>query len=326
MSDNSDEQTTQMPETQAEPKSQAETESHISAYGLLRKAVQLAREREQQERAARDKPGPHRSFWASQVCHDCARRAVYQRAKVEVTTPLTFRALCRFALGDLLEEWGRRLMAEAMRVERPGWEWHDDDQPDGRNWLVATMPKDQGDDLYARTDAVMVSPDGQWVPIEYKSIAARALRYGLPNDHHMRQLGLWLWLAELQGCPITPAGGRLVYIVKDDARIFEFGIALTNQLRAWIGRRVELLRHCWGEGPGKGGKMPPRPAHPHEKRPIWNPTQYWGCTQWVNKGAKGTPRFIPRCPWFATCWRGWLEEHDHVLLPDPEDEEPRFTY
>jgi len=87
-------------------------------------------------------------------------------------------------------------------------------------------------DTYARVDGVLEV-------VEFKSIASKKFAYkSLPDENHILQIGCYLTFPG-EG-DIVPQRGRLVYWSKDDARIEEYLVQPTDELKAKV--KTELAR------------------------------------------------------------------------------------
>ena len=158
------------------------------------------------------------SFYASSLGY-CKRKQIYKRCNTQETNPADDRGLRVFSVGNLFHEWLTSI------VERSGTKIQEEVEVENKQYNVK-----------GRIDAI-IEKDGEKLVYEIKSINSKGFNYlKEPKPENVKQLISYLWLTKNKE-------GRLIYLSKDDARIVEFPIRLTDKLLKEVKDELKELNY-----------------------------------------------------------------------------------
>lgn len=179
------------------------------------------------------------SFYASSL-GSCKRKQIYKRKNTPETNPADDRGLKVFSVGNSFHSWLTDI------IERSG----------------ATLKTEvevisEEFNLKGRVDAI-IEKDGKTLIYEIKSINSMGFSYlKKPKEEHIMQLISYLWLTENYE-------GRIIYLSKDDARVLEFPVYLTDELLDKVKDELKILNHFY-----KNNALPSRLPLDSKNKKNW---------------------------------------------------------
>ncbi len=218
---------------------------------------------------------PPDDWWHPSQLSGCLRQTIYQSRGTPESNPRDARSKRILRVGHIVHEFtqdgvGRHPEVLASYAE-----------------VRITHPYYR---VTGSVDQIVQLAPAVWVVIEYKTINSMAFKYrDLPKPEHERQLVAYLVTLRDFGSAdstIGPlgdslAGGRIVYISKDDLRIEECEVFLTPAREQELASTVAEL-----EAHKAAGTLPPRlPLEPDPK--TSKATRSWRCRY---------------CPYQDLCW------------------------
>jgi hypothetical protein len=198
--------------------------------------------------------------WHPSSLYGCPRKAVYEVRGVEPTNPVDARGKRVFRVGHILHNF----VQDA--VERKIGE----SLTQAYREVPVSLPELN---VVGTGDGLVQFASGFWELQEYKSINSTAFRYrDLPKTEHVGQVTPYLLALQRHGSPdnaIPPLGdaltrARLTYVSKDDLRVEEHTVLLTEAKIADLEGRV-----AWLNPYREGTSLPPRLKAEGKSKTPW---------------------------------------------------------